>query len=112
MEEKKGRKAAKKVAMNEAEQPKKLTYEQLEEAARQIAAQADMAIKENQSLRQQLQQLNMSNLYTEMNFLFKAVEQAHAFDEGFVDKCVARIQAIMSESENEDGIEDGAGESQ
>ena len=75
---------------------KKLSYEELENAAKQITAQAQSVARENQQLRAALQQATMSSMYTELNFKFKVVEFASAFTPEFVDRCVKSIEETMT----------------
>lgn len=75
---------------------KKLSYEELENVAKQITAQAQSVARENQQLRAALQQATMSNMYTELNFKFKVVEFASAFTPEFVDRCVKSIEETMT----------------
>lgn len=81
---------------------KKLSYEQLENAARQLSAQFDAVVKENQQLRSVTQKLQLDNLFTELNFRFKVLEFRDAFDEDFVDKVVNEIKSIMTIKEEEE----------
>lgn len=80
---------------------KKLSYEELENAAKQITAQADGLARENQQLRIALQQATMSNMYTELNFKFKVLENASAFSPEFVEKCVESIEDTMTPAPEE-----------
>lgn len=81
---------------------KKLSYEQLENAARQLSAQFDTVVKENQQLRSVTQKIQLDNLFTELNFRFKVLEFRDAFDEDFVDKIVNEIKSIMTIKEEEE----------
>ena len=74
---------------------KKLSYEELEDAARQIAVQFDAVRKENEVLKNQVQQLQLTDVYTELGFRFKVLEHPERFDPNFVDYCVNSIQEIM-----------------
>lgn len=74
---------------------KKLSYRDLENVTRQISAQLDAAVKENKRLKEALQQAQMANLFTQMEFMFKVVENYNAFDSEFVQKCIDAIQNIM-----------------
>lgn len=91
MEEKKKTKSAD----QNVEKVKKLSYEELENAANQIMAQFDGLRKENAVLKSQVQQLKLNDIYTELNFRFKVIENAKAFDPNFVEYCVNSIQEIM-----------------
>lgn len=82
--------------------PKKLSYEELENAARQISAQLDAVVKENNQLKGAVNQLQMNNLYTELNFRFKVIELQDSFSPEFVDNCISIIEDIMSNQSEED----------
>lgn len=104
MEEKK-----EKTNVQETKKPAKLTYEQLEEAARQISQQAEAIFKENQQLKAALQQASVSNLYRELDFRFKVLENADMFSTKFLDMCIRNIEDTMTpkpEEKEEDGEEE------
>lgn len=67
----------------------KLTYEQLESAANQLAQQ-------NQALRQQIQEMNYFNLFKRLDYLFKVVENDEKFAADFVDTCKTEIVNLMT----------------
>lgn len=67
----------------------KLTYEQLETAANQLAQQ-------NQALRQQMQEMNYFNLFKRLDYLFKVVENDEKFAADFVDTCKTEIVNLMT----------------
>lgn len=85
MEEKK----AVKMQAVKADKPEKMSYEQLENVAHQLSEQA-------KHLYAKLQEANMSNMFKRLDYLFKVVENAHAFKEEFVAKCVAEIEDLMT----------------
>lgn len=99
MEEKKA-KTKKENNKNEEKKVQKLSYEELENAANQIMAQFDAVRKENIQLKQQLNQLQLNDIYTELNFRFKVVENSKSFDPNFVEYCVNSIQEIMLPKNN------------
>ena len=82
----------------EAARPEKMSYEQLENIAHQLSDQA-------KQLYAKLQEANMVNMFKRLDYLFKVVENAHAFNEEFVAKCVAEIEDLMTvpEAEEETG---------
>lgn len=86
----------------------KLTYEQLEEAARQISQQAESIFKENQQLKAALQQASLNNLYRELDFRFKVLDNADMFSSKFLDMCIRNIEDTMTPKENteEDGTKE------
>ena len=71
------------------EQPRKMTYEQLEGIAHQLSEQ-------NVQLVRKLQEANMQNMFARLNFLFKVVEFGARFPKEFLDKSVAEIVDIMT----------------
>ena len=79
----------------EATRPEKLSYEQLENIAHQLSEQA-------KQLYAKLQEANMANVFKRLDYLFKVVENAHAFSEEFVAKCVAEIEDLMTVPESEE----------
>lgn len=84
---------------NVKEKVKKLSYEELELAARQVTAQLDAALKENQRLKVAYNQAQLSNLYTELNFKFEVLKYKDVFDNTFVKQCIESIKNIMTPAE-------------
>ena len=78
--------------------PEKLSYEQLENIAHQLSEQA-------KQLYTRLQEANMTNMFKRLDYLFKIVENAKAFNEEFVNKCVLEIEdrITIPESDEETG---------
>ena len=83
----------------ETTRPEKLSYEQLENIAHQLSEQA-------KQLYAKLQEANMVNMFKRLDYLFKVVENAHAFNEEFVAKCVSEIEDLMTVPETEEETED------
>jgi hypothetical protein len=75
--------------MEENIKKQKMSYEELEQVASQLSQQA-------QQLYTRLQQTEMSNMFKRLDLLFKIVENASAFNEEFVAKCVKEIEEIMT----------------
>ena len=71
------------------ENKEKLSYEQLEEVARQMEGQLRQVYAK-------LQDANMSNLFKRLDFLFKVLETEHMFQLGFVQKCADEIKSILT----------------
>ena len=82
-----------------ADRPEKMSYEQLENVAHQLSEQA-------RQLYAELQKANMTNLFKRLDYLFKVVENAHAFNEEFVAKCVAEVEELITVPENEGEAEE------
>lgn len=81
------------------EQNKKLSYEQLEVAARQLSGQLDSVVKENQQLKTVMQKMQLDNLFAELNFRFKVLEHKDSFNEEFVARIIKEIELIMTVKE-------------
>ena len=71
------------------ENKEKLSYEQLEEVARQMEGQLRQVYAK-------LQEANMSNLFKRLDFLFKVLETEQMFQLGFVQKCADEIKSILT----------------
>lgn len=85
--------------MEENKGTQKMSYEELENVAAQLSQQ-------NQQLYARLQQAEMSNMLSRLEFLFKVVKNAQAFPEEFVTKCTTEIVDIMTIPEVEDTKEE------
>lgn len=81
------------------EQNKKLSYEQLEVAARQLSGQLDNVVKENQQLKTVMQKMQLDNLFAELNFRFKVLEHKDSFSEEFITRIIKEIELIMTVKE-------------
>ena len=99
MEEKKEAKVVGMKPEAETARPEKMSYEQLENIAHQLSVQA-------KQLYARLQEANMANMFKRLDYLFKVVENAHAFNEEFVAKCVTEIEGLMTVPETEEETED------
>ena len=71
------------------ENKEKLSYEQLEEVARQMEGQLRQVYAK-------LQEANMNNLFKRLDFLFKVLETEHMFPLDFVKKCTDEIKSILT----------------
>lgn len=81
------------------EHTQKMSYEELENVAAQLSQQ-------NQQLYHKLQQADMANILSRLNFLFKVVENRSAFRKEFIEACVNEIENIMTISESEETKEE------
>lgn len=80
---------------------KKLTYEQLNQAAQQISQQAEALYKENQQLRETLSRISIQNGYTELGFKFKVIENSTMFPKEFVKRTITDIVNTMTVTDEE-----------
>ena len=85
--------------MEENNVAQKLSYEQLEQVATQLSQQV-------QNLYAKLQEAEVSNMLSRLNFLFKVVENDSKFPAEFVKKCVEEIVDIMTIKEPEESKEE------
>lgn len=75
---------------------RKLSYEELENAAKQISQQAEALFKENQQLKKVVQNLSEQAGYTELNFKFKVLKYQGNFTPEFVGTIIKEIEDTMS----------------
>lgn len=76
------------------QRPEKMSYEQLEGIAHQLSEQ-------NRQLFAKLQELNMTNMFKRLDYLFKVIENGHMFEQGFLEKCIAEVESLMTVPEQE-----------
>lgn len=89
MEEQKNNVVEMNPQVQEVARPEKMSYEQLENVAHQLSEQS-------RQLYAQLQAANMTNIFKRLDYLFKVVENGHAFSIDFLNKCVAEIEEHMT----------------
>ena len=85
----------------QVQRPEKMSYDQLESVAHQLSEQ-------NRQLFAKLQELNMTNMFKRLDYLFKVIENGHMFKQDFLEKCIAEIEEIMTvpEETEEDNKEE------
>lgn len=86
----------------EMAQPKKFTYEELENIAANLSSQV-------QQLSARLQEANMFNMFKRLDYCFKVLEVAPStplFNPDFIERCAKEIEDLMTppapETEEED----------
>lgn len=77
------------------QRPEKISYEQLEGVAHQLSEQ-------NRQLFAKLQELNMTNVFKRLDYLFKVIENGHMFKQYFLEKCIAEVESLMTVPEQEE----------
>ena len=77
------------------QRPEKISYEQLESVAHQLSEQ-------NRQLFAKLQELNMTNVFKRLDYLFKVIESGHMFKQDFLEKCIAEVESLMTVPEQEE----------
>lgn len=83
----------------------KMSYEQLEDVAHQLSEQV-------RQLYAKLQESNLENMFKRLDYLFKVIENAYAFNEEFVSKCTSEIESLMTLPDNEDEPKEDSGQSE
>lgn len=82
----------------EEKKQKKLSYEELENVAKELSQQ-------NQQLNMMIQKSNMSNAFRRLDYLFKVLECKDCFNSDFIVTCsdeIVNIMTIPGEEEAED----------
>lgn len=77
------------------QRPEKMSYEQLEGIAHQLSEQ-------NRQLFAKLQELNITNMFKRLDYLFKVIENGHMFKQYFLEKCIAEVESLMTVPEQEE----------
>jgi hypothetical protein len=72
----------------QVEDKKKLSYEELENIANELHNKCN-------ELFEALQNANLQNMFTRLDFLFKVLKNSKEFDAEFVSLCVEEIKNIM-----------------
>ena len=89
---------------------KKLSYTELENAAKQIVAQLDAVIKEDRNLKVTLNRVSAQNAYVELDLMIKLLPYKDMFHKEFMDSVVAQIEnditSINTPEDNTGGKED------
>ena len=75
-------------------QPEKMSYEKLEELARQLSEQ-------NRMMSQKFHEMNLTNMFKRLDFLFRVIETPDMFDVDFVENCRQEIQDLIAIPEEE-----------
>lgn len=83
----------------------KMSYEQLENVAHQLSEQV-------RQLYAKLQESNLENMFKRLDYLFKVIENAYAFNEELVSKCTSEIESLMTLPDNEDEPKEDSGQSE
>lgn len=78
-----------KMTTPEKQEPKKLSYEELENIAKQLSEQ-------NRIMYRQIQEMDLQNTYARLGFLFKVIEFANRFNSDFLSNCVKEIEDLMT----------------
>ena len=106
---------SKEVKMNvHAEQPQKLSYEELNQACAEMSQQIQQQNKYIQQMHKQIQEMNFMLQNKRMEYLFKVVEIANrsnvseyaCFAKDFVENCIAEIQESLTIPQQEEKKEE------
>lgn len=81
-----------------SEEPKKMSYDQLNEVCGQLYQQ-------NQKMARELQQMQAALMSKRMDYLFTVVGNADKFPQTFVEDCIAEIQEALRIPDEEESKE-------
>ena len=82
--------------------PKELTKEQLSGMLHQMSEQGKKLFEENRHLRETIEELNMSNLFKRLDYLFKVITEDNMYlSHSFKYKCAEEIEYLMTQPEVE-----------
>lgn len=89
--------------MGGSEEPKRLSYEELENVCHQLSAQAQQLNSQNQQLRNMVNDMNLGNLYKRLDYLFSVIEGDNKYlSEEFKKSCASEIESLMKTPEPEE----------
>lgn len=89
--------------MEQRVEGKKLSYEELENVAHQLSAQAQQLQAKNQQLISALNQANLENLYKRLDYLFEVINRDNKYlSESFKNKCAREIEELMATPESQE----------
>lgn len=88
--------------MEEKKTKEKLTYEQLEAYAQQTTVQAQQIFKENQALKQALQQERLNTNFKEIELALRCLDHADLFSPDFIKVIVTRLEEVLTPVKSED----------
>lgn len=87
--------------------PKRLSYEELENACHQLSAQAQQLNAQNQQLRAALNEANLANLYKRLDYLFEVINRDNIYlPTSFKKKCASEIEELMATPEQTEDTSD------
>ena len=90
---------------NEGEK-RQLSYDELRQAASELSMQLQRLTQqfnlERQKHQKEMQELQMFNIFKRLEFLFKILENTHAFSAEYVEDVAKEIQELMKRPENTD----------
>lgn len=90
------------------EQPKKMSYEELEGIAHQLSEQARNLHNELMSTRQKLNEMNAFNMFKRLDYLFKVLENESKFASEFVETCSDEIVEILTLPDEDEQTEEAS----
>ena len=83
-------------------QPKKLSYEELENVAKQLSEQLNTVVAANKQLEMRLRQVNMDNIFTQLQFRMEIAKNKELFGDEFNVSNIKTIESILTPQEQEE----------
>lgn len=88
-------------------EPRKLSYEELENVAHQLSAQAQQLNAQNQKLKAALAESNLVNFYKRLDYLFNIIDKDNPYlPASFKEQCAKEIQTLMTPPEKEETLKE------
>lgn len=85
---------------NEVKEVKKLSYEELENAAQQLSVQLQQANQKNQQLIEVINQTNVQNLLQRLEWLWRILDSENNYlTEEFKTNCATEFMQLMAKPE-------------
>lgn len=82
--------------------PQELTREQLVGMLHQMSEQDRKLFEENKQLRGVIEEMNMTNLFKRLDYLFKVITEGNKYlTTEFKSKCAQEIEFLMTQPEQE-----------
>ena len=82
--------------------PQELTREQLIGMLHQMSEQDRKLFEENKKLREVIEEMNMTNLFKRLDYLFKVITEDNPYlTVKFKNKCAREIEFLMTQPEQE-----------
>lgn len=77
----------------------KLDYDNLKAVCSEVTAENSMLKKQLEQAKKIVNEMNMTNLFKRLDYLFKVLEFNYAFPDNFEDKCSKEIMEILTVKE-------------
>lgn len=91
---------------NNTQQEKKLSYEELQDAASKISANYNNLLERHRELVAKYQDAIQNQYFARLEWLWRIINKAELFEEEFVHKCATEFMEIMMPSEQPEEVKE------